>query len=61
MISVHIATQNGTAMLPVHRGSRSAISSADHQLVIARRDDIRAQTILTLMAQRSAAICEEAF
>jgi hypothetical protein len=36
-------------------------SRANHQLVIAGRDDIRARTILTLVAQRSAAIREEKF
>ena len=59
-ISVHIATQNGTAILPVHCGS-SARSRANHQLVIGDQDDIRARTILTLVAQRSAAIREEKF
>jgi hypothetical protein len=36
-------------------------SRADHQLVIGDQDDIRAQTILTLVAQRSAAIREDMF
>jgi hypothetical protein len=58
---VHIATQNGTATLPVQCDNRDASSNPDHQLVIAVRDDMHAQTILTSVAQRSAAICEEMF
>lgn len=60
-ISVHIATQNEAATLPVHCSRRSATSSEDHQLVICDRDDIRFPTILTIVAQRAAAIREKTF
>jgi hypothetical protein len=58
---VHIATQNGTAALPVHCVRRGATSNENHQLVIGDRDDIRIRTILTIVAQRSAVIREEKF
>jgi hypothetical protein len=59
IISVHIATQNETA--PVHCSHRGATSNLDHQLVIGDRDDIRLGTILTIVAQGTAAIREEKF
>jgi hypothetical protein len=61
IISVHIATRNETAALPVHCSHRGATSNLDHQLVIGDRDDIRLGTILTIVAQGTAAIREEKF
>jgi hypothetical protein len=61
MISVHIATQNGTAALPVQRCSLRTNASPHHQYVIEPRDDVRDRAILTLVAQWRAAICEEKF
>jgi hypothetical protein len=61
MISMHIATQNGTAALPVQRGSSRSNIKPHHQYVIEARDDIRRPAILTVVAQRRAAICEEKF
>jgi len=51
----------GQQRFPCAAAIRIATSSDDHQLVIKSRDDMLSKAILTIVAQRAAAICEETF
>jgi hypothetical protein len=51
----------GQRFFPCSAVVRGAASSADHQLVIGDRDDIRLQTILTVVAQPCAAFVTRRF
>src|SRR3954452_13137487 len=61
MISVHIATQNGTAALPVQCGGSPTNMKPTSSICDRAPDGPRDRAVLTLVAQWRAAICEEEF